>query len=346
MLWTHFGVSGPVALDASRHWLRAQIDGAPCRHHRELPPRRTIRRRRSRLDASGRGTSAGVGADGARHDDAGVRSRGAAPPPRRSTAARRSRIFRATTRRRLSHALVEWPLPVTGSRGYNFAEATAGGVALTEIDPSTMESRIRSGLYLVGEMLDVDGRIGGFNFQWAWSTGYVAGRGDRRRRHLTPSRSQVLRSTFMRRPFPLLGIQVFPADARKHARQRSSARSWPWSGTTTKSASATPARTSGSSVAYTTVMTTMDRLFKKGLLARRKVGPGVSSTSAAATREELDGAVAAELVQSLLQRDGSGPLPILSSLVDAVSDRDRALLDELERLIREKRRQVERQRPR
>jgi predicted flavoprotein YhiN len=72
---------------------------------------------------------------------------------------------------------VEWPLPVAGSRGYNFAEATAGGVALTEIDPSTMGSRICPGLYLVGEMLDVDGRIGGFNFQWAWSTGYVAGRG-------------------------------------------------------------------------------------------------------------------------------------------------------------------------
>jgi predicted transcriptional regulator len=100
-----------------------------------------------------------------------------------------------------------------------------------------------------------------------------------------------------------------------------------------------------SSVAYTTVMTTMDRLFKKGLLARRKVGRAFLYR-AAATRKEMEGAVAAELVQSLLQRDGSEPLPILSSLVDAVSDRDRALLDELERLIREKRRQADRQRPR
>jgi predicted transcriptional regulator len=97
----------------------------------------------------------------------------------------------------------------------------------------------------------------------------------------------------------------------------------------------------GSSVAYTTVMTTMDRLFKKGLLARRKVGRAFVYT-AAATRDELEGAVAAELVQSLLQNDGSGPLPILSSLVDAVSDRDRALLGELERLIKEKRRAIER----
>ena len=57
-----------------------------------------------------------------------------------------------------------------------FQEATAGGIALTEVDPSTLESRLCPGLYLVGEMLDVDGRIGGFNFQWAWSTGFVAGR--------------------------------------------------------------------------------------------------------------------------------------------------------------------------
>jgi predicted transcriptional regulator len=91
------------------------------------------------------------------------------------------------------------------------------------------------------------------------------------------------------------------------------------------------------SVAYTTVMTTMDRLFKKRLLARRKVGRAFVY-SATATREELEGAVATELVQSLLQRHGGEPLPLLSSLVDAVSDRDRALLDDLERLIREKRR--------
>lgn len=100
-----------------------------------------------------------------------------------------------------------------------------------------------------------------------------------------------------------------------------------------------------SSVAYTTVMTTMDRLFKKRLLARRKVGRAFLY-SAAATRNEMEGAVATELVQSLLQRHVSEPLPLLSSLVDAVSDRDRALLDDLERLIREKRRAVEREKSR
>ena len=79
-------------------------------------------------------------------------------------------------RRRLTRALVEFPLPVIGSRGYTYAEATAGGVTLSEIDAGTMASRICPGLSCVGEILDVDGRIGGFNFQWAWSSGFVAGR--------------------------------------------------------------------------------------------------------------------------------------------------------------------------
>ncbi len=78
-------------------------------------------------------------------------------------------------RRRLAHALVDRPLDVADSRGYTYAEVTAGGVALDEIDTATMESRRQPGLYLVGEILDVDGRLGGFNFQWAWSSGWVAG---------------------------------------------------------------------------------------------------------------------------------------------------------------------------
>jgi len=90
-------------------------------------------------------------------------------------------------------------------------------------------------------------------------------------------------------------------------------------------------------VAYTTVMTTMDRLFRKGLLERRKVGRAFVY-SAAASRKEIEGAVASELVHSLIHGETGEPLPILSLLVDAVSERDRALLDELERLIREKRR--------
>ena len=76
--------------------------------------------------------------------------------------------------RRLTHALLDRVLPVRDSRGYNFAEVTAGGVPLDEVDPATMESRFTPGLYFAGEILDVDGRLGGFNFQWAWSTAWVA----------------------------------------------------------------------------------------------------------------------------------------------------------------------------
>ena len=100
----------------------------------------------------------------------------------------------------------------------------------------------------------------------------------------------------------------------------------------------------GSGVAYTTVMTTMDRLFKKGLLTRRKLGRAFAYR-AATTRDKLEQAIAAELFGGLLSRDGTEPLPILSSLVDAVSDRDRALLDDLERLIREKRRAIKPSKP-
>jgi predicted flavoprotein YhiN len=67
-------------------------------------------------------------------------------------------------------------LPIERDRGWNYAEVTAGGVPLTEINFRTMESRKAPGLYLIGEILDCDGRIGGFNFQLAWATGYLAGR--------------------------------------------------------------------------------------------------------------------------------------------------------------------------
>lgn len=63
-----------------------------------------------------------------------------------------------------------------GVRGFNQAEVTAGGVPLEEINYQTMESKKQKGLYLAGEILDADGLIGGYNFQWAWSTGFIAGK--------------------------------------------------------------------------------------------------------------------------------------------------------------------------
>jgi predicted flavoprotein YhiN len=81
-----------------------------------------------------------------------------------------------THREDLVTALTRLRLPVERDRGWNFAEVTAGGVPLEEINFRSMESKRVPGLYLVGEILDCDGRIGGFNFQWAWATGYLAGR--------------------------------------------------------------------------------------------------------------------------------------------------------------------------
>jgi hypothetical protein len=78
-------------------------------------------------------------------------------------------------RRSLAAAVTATPLPIAGDRGFTVAEATAGGVPLAEVRLETMESRICPGLHFAGEVLDVDGRIGGFNFQWAWASGFVAG---------------------------------------------------------------------------------------------------------------------------------------------------------------------------
>jgi predicted transcriptional regulator len=98
----------------------------------------------------------------------------------------------------------------------------------------------------------------------------------------------------------------------------------------------------GGRVAYTTVMTTLDRLFRKGLLARTKRARAFVY-SALASREELDDIFASDVVSGLLAGEGPAPLPFLSNLVDAVGERDRALLDELERLVKVKRRQLGRE---
>jgi predicted transcriptional regulator len=97
-------------------------------------------------------------------------------------------------------------------------------------------------------------------------------------------------------------------------------------------------------IAYTTVGTTLDRLFKKGLLARRKVGQAFLYR-AAVTRAELEHAIAADLLDGMFDRQPDQPLPVLSSLVDALGARDHALLDELERLIHEKRQTLPEEEP-
>ena len=78
-------------------------------------------------------------------------------------------------RRRVAKTLAEFPLPATGTEGYRTAEVTGGGVALDEVDPGSGRSKVVPGLWLAGEVLDAFGPIGGFNFQWAWGTGWTAG---------------------------------------------------------------------------------------------------------------------------------------------------------------------------
>ena len=81
---------------------------------------------------------------------------------------------------KIAKGLTEWDVRVLKSRGWAEAEVMVGGIDTRDVDPETMESRIVPGLYLAGEMLDVHGDLGGFNFQWAWSSGWVAGRGGER----------------------------------------------------------------------------------------------------------------------------------------------------------------------
>jgi hypothetical protein len=173
-LWTHFGASGPLALNLSRHWHRAELEG-------ERPEVFLAVFAGERFE-----TIESWLIDQARNRP---RAQLATVLASRMPAAVATRWLEVTSipgdaplgqvpredRRRLVHALTAMPLRIRGSRGYQYAEATAGGVSLHEVTAATLESRLCPGLYLVGEILDVDGRLGGFNFQWAWSSGFVAG---------------------------------------------------------------------------------------------------------------------------------------------------------------------------
>ena len=78
-------------------------------------------------------------------------------------------------RNKVMRLLKALPLTVIGSRGMEYAMVTSGGIPTKEINPKTMESKRVKGLYFAGEILDIDGITGGFNFQNAWTTGYLAG---------------------------------------------------------------------------------------------------------------------------------------------------------------------------
>lgn len=74
----------------------------------------------------------------------------------------------------LVNLLYDWRFKVIGSLGFEESQVTAGGIDIKEINPQTLESKLVKNLYFAGEIIDIDGRCGGFNLQWAWSSGYVA----------------------------------------------------------------------------------------------------------------------------------------------------------------------------
>jgi predicted flavoprotein YhiN len=170
-LFAHFGYSGPAALDLSRHWHRAA--GEVTVRASFLPGESPVSLREAWLAAT-RDSRLSVRKHlGARLPDRLVvalcEESGVAPATALSQVER-------SRREALLGLVTARPLPVTGTLGYEKAEVTAGGVLLSEVDPGTLESRKAPGVFLCGEILDVEGRLGGFNFQWAWSSGTVAGR--------------------------------------------------------------------------------------------------------------------------------------------------------------------------
>jgi len=175
LLWTHVGVSGPVVLDASRQWTTARAAGRAAEVRCNVfPGERLDAIERRLLAAAAARPRASLGralAETLPERVAAALARTAGVDP----TTRLAELSRAARRTLVQHlgALV---LPIARDRGWNHAEVTAGGVPLDEIDYRSMASRKQAGLYLVGEMLDCDGRIGGFNFQWAWATGFLAGR--------------------------------------------------------------------------------------------------------------------------------------------------------------------------
>jgi predicted Rossmann fold flavoprotein len=168
LLFTHFGLSGPAALDVSRHWIAAKREDPLASLTASFLPGETF----ESLDrALQDGTGLLRGRVPARLLEELVNpSPGGTPDERRA-----GRSPSREERRAIVRNLIELPLPVVADRGFDYAEVTAGGIPLSEVDLATMASRRCENLFLCGEILDVDGRIGGFNFQWAWATGRLAG---------------------------------------------------------------------------------------------------------------------------------------------------------------------------
>jgi predicted Rossmann fold flavoprotein len=172
LLFAHFGLTGPAILDMSRAVARHDgpepldvvLDFAPDEHLEALDLELQEACRAGRRPVAGL-----LAARVPRRLAEALMKASSITPDRMGPDLARDE------RRRLVATLKGLRLPVTGTLGFAKAEVTSGGVALDEVDPRTLESRRQAGLHFIGEVLDLDGLIGGYNFQAAWSTGWLAG---------------------------------------------------------------------------------------------------------------------------------------------------------------------------
>ena len=173
MLFTHFGVSGPLVLSASSHMrnmskakYRLEIDLKPALDEKKLDARilRDFEKyankefKNSLTDLAGKSMIPVL-----------IRLSGIPEDTKVNSITREQR-------HRLLHLFKAFPVSITGTRPIDEAIVTAGGVSTKEVNPRNMESKLVDGLYFAGEVLNIDGYTGGFNLQIAWSTGYVAGK--------------------------------------------------------------------------------------------------------------------------------------------------------------------------
>jgi predicted Rossmann fold flavoprotein len=168
MLITHRGLSGPAILQISSYWQKPRsivIDLAPgsdlTAAFRDLKQPRNA----SALRAEFRRVVPNRLAD--RWLDLHV------PPERKNAQANAWTNSALAELEQQAHA---WAITPAGTEGYEKAEVTAGGVDTDELSAKTMESQKIPGLFFIGEVVDVTGQLGGFNFQWAWASGVAAGR--------------------------------------------------------------------------------------------------------------------------------------------------------------------------
>ena len=172
MLFAHFGLTGPAPLDVSRavsghpdpRALSLEMDLMPTVNEHEFEAFL-----QAETTARGKQLLAGVMSDRLTRRLCDAMLSAAGLPVDRTAAA-----LSKDDRKKLVGLAKRWRVPLAGTLGYEKAEVTAGGVRLDEVDSRTMQSKLKPGLFFAGEVLDLDGWIGGYNFQSAWSTGHLA----------------------------------------------------------------------------------------------------------------------------------------------------------------------------